>query len=77
MRVMYGKLNWFVLYSIAVKLLQTISDKVDNLNWKVTEHSCNGDKGFGNANILEDQITRNVTCDCSFNASTVCHVTLM
>ncbi|KAJ1441594.1 Serine-threonine/tyrosine-protein kinase, catalytic domain [Sesbania bispinosa] len=60
-----------------VKLLQTISDKVENLNWKVTERSCSGDNGFGNQDISGDQITRNVTCDCSFNASTICHVKFM
>ncbi|KAK2368139.1 Leucine-rich repeat transmembrane protein kinase [Trifolium repens] len=61
-----------------VKLLQTLSDKVHNLNWKVTQRSCNnGDSGFGNKIIVKDQITRNVTCDCSFNASTICHVTMI
>ncbi|KAH1144579.1 hypothetical protein GYH30_034691 [Glycine max] len=60
-----------------VKLLQAISDKVENLNWKVTQHSCNGDRGFDNRNISRDksQIIRNVTCDCSFNNNTTCHVT--
>ncbi|KAH1222936.1 putative LRR receptor-like serine/threonine-protein kinase [Glycine max] len=61
-----------------VKLLQAISDKVENLNWKVTQRSCNGDRGFDNRNISRDnksQIIRNVTCDCSFNNNTTCHVT--
>ncbi|KAK7324509.1 hypothetical protein VNO77_28114 [Canavalia gladiata] len=59
-----------------VKLLQAISDKVENLNWKVTRRSCNDDKGFDNRQISrdQDQVTRNVTCDCSFNARTICHV---
>ncbi|XP_061351364.1 probable LRR receptor-like serine/threonine-protein kinase At1g53430 [Gastrolobium bilobum] len=60
-----------------VKVLQTISDKVKNLNWRVTERSCSGDRGFDNRNILDNQINRNVTCDCSFNSSTICHVTLI
>ncbi|KAK7272597.1 hypothetical protein RJT34_29302 [Clitoria ternatea] len=60
-----------------VNLLQAISDKVEKLNWKVTERSCNGDTGFDNRKISRDeaQVIRNVTCDCSFNASTICHVT--
>ncbi|TKY49219.1 LRR receptor serine/threonine-protein kinase [Spatholobus suberectus] len=60
-----------------VKLLQAISDKVENLNWKVTQRSCKGDGGFDNRNISRDrdQVTRNVTCDCSFNSRTICHVT--
>ncbi|RDX92923.1 putative LRR receptor-like serine/threonine-protein kinase, partial [Mucuna pruriens] len=61
-----------------VKLLQAISDKVENLNWKVTERSCNnGDRGFDNRRISRDQnqTIRNVTCDCSFNHGTICHVT--
>ncbi|QCE10156.1 probable LRR receptor-like serine/threonine-protein kinase At1g53430 isoform X1 [Vigna unguiculata] len=60
-----------------VKILQTISDKVENLNWKVTQRSCNkGDRGFDNRKISRDgdQIIRNVTCHCSFNNGTVCHV---
>ena len=63
----------------AVKILQTISDKVENLNWKVTQRSCKGDRGFDNRKISrnEEQIIRNVTCDCSFNDGTVCHVTSM
>lgn len=60
-----------------VKLLQTISDKLENMNWKVTQRSCSGDRGFDNRKISrdEDQIIRNVTCDCFFNSSTICHVT--
>ncbi|KAH1218297.1 putative LRR receptor-like serine/threonine-protein kinase [Glycine max] len=62
-----------------VKLLQAISDKVENLNWKVTQRSCNvkGDRGFDNRKISRDQaqIIRNVTCDCTSNNFTTCHVT--
>ncbi|KAK7244158.1 hypothetical protein RIF29_38976 [Crotalaria pallida] len=58
-----------------VKVLQTISDKVMNLNWKVTQRSCGGDGGFDNKTISGTQVLRNVTCDCSFNSTTVCHVT--
>ncbi|CAJ1957651.1 unnamed protein product, partial [Sphenostylis stenocarpa] len=60
-----------------VELLQAISDKVENLNWKVTKRSCDGDRGFDNRKISrdQDQSIRNVTCKCSFNNGTVCHVT--
>ncbi|KAG5107032.1 hypothetical protein JHK82_044002 [Glycine max] len=73
-----GRYDDHVLLIIDVKLLQAISDKVENLNWKVTQRSCNGDRGFDNRNISRDnksQIIRNVTCDCSFNNNTTCHVT--
>lgn len=66
-----------VCSSVSVKVLQAISDNVKNLNWKVRQRSCNGDGGFDNRNISGSQVTRNVTCDCSFNISTVCHVTNM
>ncbi|KAL1349970.1 hypothetical protein HN51_026442 [Arachis hypogaea] len=59
-----------------VKVLQTISDKVKNLNWKVTQNSCNVDGGFGKQEAnLGSQVLRNITCNCSFNSNTLCHVT--
>ncbi|XP_020203672.1 probable LRR receptor-like serine/threonine-protein kinase At1g53430 [Cajanus cajan] len=60
-----------------VKLLGAISEKLENVNWKVTERSCNGGGGFDNRKISrdQDQIIRNVTCDCTFNNNTICHVT--
>ncbi|CAK8534960.1 unnamed protein product [Lathyrus sativus] len=70
---MFGS-NAKLLPQDEVKLLQTISDKLDNLNWKVTQNSCNDDNGFGNKNISKD-ILSSVTCVCTFNSSTVCHVT--
>lgn len=70
-------LFFFLLCILAVKILQTISDKVKNLNWRVTQSSCQGGRGFDNRKISrdEDQIIRNVTCNCFFNNGTVCHVT--
>ncbi|CAI8593283.1 unnamed protein product [Vicia faba] len=70
---MFGS-NAKLLPQDEVKLLQTISDKLGNLNWKVTQGSCNDDNGFGNKNISKD-ILSSVTCVCTFNSSTVCHVT--
>ncbi|CAL0333713.1 unnamed protein product [Lupinus luteus] len=58
-----------------VKVLQQISDKLENLNWKVTERSCMEDGGFNGKFYTNDGIVRNVTCDCTFHSSTVCHVT--
>ncbi|XP_028755434.1 probable LRR receptor-like serine/threonine-protein kinase At1g53430 [Neltuma alba] len=58
-----------------VKVLKTISSKIENLNWNVTPHSC-VDEGFKNENIsTANGIIRNVTCNCSFSNGKVCHVT--
>ena len=62
---------------VAVKSLQAISDKLKNVNWKVTERSCIEDGGFNNDNILDDDIVRKVTCDCTFQNNTICHITSM
>ncbi|KAK4255939.1 hypothetical protein QN277_008864 [Acacia crassicarpa] len=53
--------------------LKAISSKMGKLNWNVTRHSCN-DGGFKNATIDED-IKKNVACNCTFSNGTVCHVT--
>ncbi|XP_028772711.1 probable LRR receptor-like serine/threonine-protein kinase At1g53430 isoform X2 [Neltuma alba] len=65
-----------------VKTLQAISDKCNNVNWTVTRRSCiNATAGFNNYMINMSlpsphiQIASNVTCDCSFQSGTVCHVT--
>ncbi|XP_054815727.1 probable LRR receptor-like serine/threonine-protein kinase At1g53430 isoform X2 [Prosopis cineraria] len=57
-----------------VKALQAISDKLTNVNWKVTPTSCIKGAGF-NLLTSSSEITRNVTCDCTFQNDTVCHVT--
>ncbi|KAF7836623.1 putative LRR receptor-like serine/threonine-protein kinase [Senna tora] len=57
-----------------VKILQAISSKIKNLNWKVTSRSCGGDGGFRNEIVLGNAITRNITCNCT---GTICHVTNM
>ncbi|KAI9083521.1 hypothetical protein K1719_034463 [Acacia pycnantha] len=59
-----------------VKALQAISDKLTNVNWKVTERSCNsGDSGFNNLLTSSSEVTKNVTCNCTFQNGAVCHVT--
>lgn len=57
-----------------VKTLQIISDKLENKYWKVSEKSCS-DGGRSFNKTFGINIISNVTCDCSFNSSTVCHVT--
>lgn len=64
----------------AVKVLQTISDKVTNVNWNVTQRSCSGGSGFKNYTSPFDTsggIKTNVICNCTFQNGTVCHVTNM
>ncbi|XP_028772696.1 probable LRR receptor-like serine/threonine-protein kinase At1g53430 [Neltuma alba] len=65
-----------------VDTLQAISDEYDNVNWAVTQTSCiNANEGFNNYIINMHQLSdfftlaSNVTCDCSFQNGTVCHVT--
>ncbi|KAI4333513.1 hypothetical protein L6164_018307 [Bauhinia variegata] len=61
-----------------VKVLQAISDKVEKLNWKISQRSCSGDDGFMNRYIQPirgNDIIRNVTCNCTFQSGTVCYVT--
>ncbi|KAK3424529.1 hypothetical protein EUGRSUZ_F01303 [Eucalyptus grandis] len=47
--------------------------KMQNKYWNVNETSCIG--GIGLNVTLASGIISNVTCNCSFNDSTVCHVT--
>ncbi|KAI4333509.1 hypothetical protein L6164_018303 [Bauhinia variegata] len=64
--------------AVKVEILQTVSSKLKNLNWRVTQRSCSGDNGFKNNTIQPipgNDIIRNVTCDCTFVNNTVCHVT--
>ncbi|XP_011082787.1 probable LRR receptor-like serine/threonine-protein kinase At1g53440 [Sesamum indicum] len=57
-----------------VLVLQTISSKLQNKYWNVNQSSCIGANGF-NLTFWSDEIYSGVNCDCSFNSSTVCHVT--
>lgn len=59
----------------AVDVLQTISSKLQNTYWdNVNRSSCHGGFNFteGVRNVFSS-----VVCDCSFDNSTVCHVTHM
>ncbi|XP_047960627.1 probable LRR receptor-like serine/threonine-protein kinase At1g53430 [Salvia hispanica] len=57
-----------------VQVLQTISSKLGNTYWNyLNQSSCNG--GF-NQTFLRN-IYSGIVCNCSYNSSTVCHVTHM
>lgn len=55
-----------------VKVLQTISSKLQNPHWTLSSSSCSS--GF-NKTIVDGDIYSGVACDCSFNRNTTCHVT--
>ncbi|KAL0546748.1 hypothetical protein IC582_016661 [Cucumis melo] len=57
-----------------VKILQTISSKLENLSWNVTRSSCIRGEGFSNQAFQGNQILRNISCNCT---STLCHVTIV
>ncbi|XP_040362505.1 probable LRR receptor-like serine/threonine-protein kinase At1g53430 isoform X2 [Rosa chinensis] len=56
-----------------VKTLETISQKLQNSFWNISQSSCQDGGSSFNKNIT-DKILSNVTCDCSF-ANNTCHVT--
>lgn len=56
-----------------VQVLQTISSKLQITYWDVSRSSCREGRGLNQT--LRDGIFGNLTCDCSFSANTVCHVT--
>ncbi|KAK9085792.1 hypothetical protein Sjap_026203 [Stephania japonica] len=56
-----------------VQTLQTIANKLSIRQWRnVDRSSCSGGRGL-NETLSKDMLS-NVTCDCSFNESTVCHI---
>ncbi|XP_028755433.1 probable LRR receptor-like serine/threonine-protein kinase At1g53430 [Neltuma alba] len=57
-----------------VKVLKTISSKIENLKWNATPRSC-VDEGFKNEAFNTANSVTNVTCNCSFSFGKVCHVT--
>ncbi|XP_010248399.1 PREDICTED: probable LRR receptor-like serine/threonine-protein kinase At1g53440 [Nelumbo nucifera] len=57
-----------------VQTLQKISTKLNyNRHWNVSRTSCTG--GFINLYRYAWNILSNITCNCSFNNNTLCHVT--
>ncbi|KAL5564977.1 hypothetical protein UlMin_028141 [Ulmus minor] len=60
-----------------VQTLQTISQKLElSRFWNnISQSSCNQlDKDFNNTIIVDKKIQHNVTCDCTYDNNTVCHV---
>ncbi|CAI9757115.1 unnamed protein product [Fraxinus pennsylvanica] len=57
-----------------VRVLETISSRLQNKYWNATQRSCRDGTGF-NMTIWGNDVYSNVTCDCSFVNNTVCHVT--
>ncbi|RVX03873.1 putative LRR receptor-like serine/threonine-protein kinase [Vitis vinifera] len=57
--------------SVSVQILKTISTKLNYKYWNIGQGSCSG--GFNRA--IDDNSYSNVTCNCTFNKGTVCHVT--
>nr|GME13100.1 probable LRR receptor-like serine/threonine-protein kinase At1g53430 isoform X1 [Ipomoea batatas] len=67
-----------LIFYVTVEVLKTISAKLRNKYWNVTQTSCND--GVGLNQTFPDDGSGNdkfsyVICDCSFNGTTVCHVT--
>ncbi|KAI9385735.1 hypothetical protein POPTR_011G106400v4 [Populus trichocarpa] len=56
-----------------VQILKTISSKLQNSNWTIDRTSC-GSAQWNLTIVGGDKIQSQVTCDCTFNSSTVCHV---
>ncbi|XP_059275010.1 probable LRR receptor-like serine/threonine-protein kinase At1g53430 [Lycium ferocissimum] len=59
-----------------VNVLKTISSKLQNKYWNgISRASCREGKGFNKT--VYDKIFSNVTCDCSFNSNSICHVVII
>ncbi|KMT13255.1 hypothetical protein BVRB_4g085170 [Beta vulgaris subsp. vulgaris] len=59
-----------------VKTLQIISQKLKNPHWNISQTSCS-DGGQSFNKTFGSKKVSSVTCDCSYNNSTVCHVTII
>lgn len=64
----------FIFYSSTVKILRTISSRLNNTYWNIgqTPTPCTG----FNRTISEERHS-NVSCNCTFNDGNVCHVVSM
>ncbi|XP_049398010.1 probable LRR receptor-like serine/threonine-protein kinase At1g53430 isoform X3 [Solanum stenotomum] len=69
----FTSLNAQLLPEDEVKVLETISSKLQN-RWNVSRASCMQGMGLNTTDPTYRRIVSNVTCDCSFNNSSVCHV---
>ncbi|XP_058100932.1 probable LRR receptor-like serine/threonine-protein kinase At1g53440 isoform X1 [Magnolia sinica] len=55
-----------------METLKLIANKLKMSGWDFKENPCSGTGGW--ANIVNEHFRSNVTCDCSYNSSTVCHI---
>ncbi|KAK4373940.1 hypothetical protein RND71_004617 [Anisodus tanguticus] len=63
------------LLSPIVNVLKTISSKLQNKFWNgINTASCRDGRGFNMTDPLYNKIVSNVTCDCTSNNSSICHV---
>ncbi|XP_010502001.1 PREDICTED: probable LRR receptor-like serine/threonine-protein kinase At1g53430 [Camelina sativa] len=58
-----------------LQTLRTIFTKLQNQTVNIERTSCSDGKWNFVGSSLENPPTSNITCDCTFNASSVCHVT--
>ncbi|KAF9621305.1 hypothetical protein IFM89_019391 [Coptis chinensis] len=59
-----------------LETLQRIFTKLGIRQWNVNQNSCRTGQGFNIATPgSSSDASSNVTCDCTFNTSTICHVT--
>lgn len=65
------KSNAQVLPADEVQTLQQIGTKLRIRQWNVKPNSCIAD---GLTQIISKDVLSNVTCDCTYNSSTICHV---
>ncbi|KAF5730756.1 LRR receptor-like serine/threonine-protein kinase [Tripterygium wilfordii] len=57
-----------------VETLKTISAKLHNEHWNITRFSC-GTVQWNTTLVFPNKIQSNVSCNCSFNNGSVCHIT--
>ncbi|MCD9643975.1 hypothetical protein HAX54_031887 [Datura stramonium] len=69
-----GSVDAQLLPEEEVNVLKTISSKLEKIYWNVSRTSCTQGRGFNITDPTYDKIVSNVTCDCSFNSSSICHV---
>ncbi|KAM3382620.1 putative LRR receptor-like serine/threonine-protein kinase isoform X1 [Capsicum galapagoense] len=70
----FGSVDAQLLPEDEVNVLKLISSKLENKIWNVSRDSCTQGRSFNWIDPTYDKVISNVTCDCSFNRSSVCHV---
>lgn len=69
-----GSVDSQLLPQEEVNFLKTISSKLENKYWNVSRASCTQERDFNMTDPTYDKIISNVTCECSFNNRSICHV---